>query len=202
MNFFITTPLEIQLVRNYDDNIELIKGKYNLQILDGDPNHSHIGGDGNLRSNYVNFYTCFPHEKLGRQYGLLPRVTKMDDLVNGNKNNFYTKDSDFGYMPDTSSILMAYDPVVSPSFICGFSSMGMLESVSSGGQYGTIGIAKNGYSWSKTYSEKQEGFYNCWGYAKCDWSTPGVPSTGYVFTSTDYQKNDYFLSPIFRFLIG
>ena len=194
-NFFVTTPLEIQLVKNYDDNIELIKGKYNLQILDGNPNHSHIGGDEGLRSNYVNFYTCFPHEKLGRQYGLLPRVTKMDDLANGNNNNFYTTDSDFGYMPDNSSTLMAYDPVVSPAFICGFSSMGMMESVSSGGQFGTIGATKNGFSWSKTYSEKQEGFYNCLGYAKCDWSTPGVPSTGYVFTSTDYQKNEYLNAP-------
>ena len=193
-NFFVTTPLEVQLVRNYDDNIELIKGEYNLQINDGHPNHQNWGGDSGMPSNYINFYTCFPHEKLGRQYGLLPVLTKMEDLANGNKNNFYTTDSDFGYMPD-SSFIMAYDPVVSPAFICGFSSMGMMESVSSGGQYGTIGITKNGYSWSKTYSEKQEGFYNCNGYAKCDWSTPGVPSTGYVFTPTDYQKNVYSNAP-------
>jgi hypothetical protein len=45
------TPIEIHLVRNYDDNIELIKGKHNIEYSNGSPT-----------STTRTWLTCFPHE--------------------------------------------------------------------------------------------------------------------------------------------
>lgn len=55
------TPLEIQLVRNFDDNVELIKGKWNTRYEDGDPTHAtrHCTVDWN---NVITWETCAPHE--------------------------------------------------------------------------------------------------------------------------------------------
>ena len=187
-NLLTTTPVEIQLVKNYDDNIELIKGQYNLQIIDGYPDHTTQGGpDHPERSNYLKFYTCFPHEKLGSQYFWFPVPTKGGELISGNASRFYTNDCMFGYVPNNSPV-MAYDPAVSDAFICGFSSMG----VPGLGGCGTIGVMKNGYSWSKTYSERHDGFYRS-EYSKCDWAGGG--STDWVFTPSDYQKNNYYNTP-------
>lgn len=63
------TPIEIQLIRNYDDNIELIKGKKNWYWHNGDPNDAtyHYQGQGFTGSNYTNleeWETEYPHEKL------------------------------------------------------------------------------------------------------------------------------------------
>ena len=187
-NLLTTTPVEIQLVKNYDDNIELIKGQYNLQIIDGYPDHTTQGGpDHPERSNYSKFYTCFPHEKLGSQYFWFPVPTKGGDLISGNASRFYTNDCMFGYVPNNSPV-MAYDPAVSDAFICGFSSMG----VPGLGGCGTIGVMKNGYSWSNTYSARHDGFYRT-RYSKCDWASGG--STDWVFTPSDYQSNDYYNTP-------
>ena len=51
------TPLEIHLVRNYNDNIELIKGKNNKEYKNGNPAFPDA-------SNVVEWVTCFPHEDL------------------------------------------------------------------------------------------------------------------------------------------
>lgn len=60
-------PLEIQLIRNYDDNIELIKGKHNVIYNTGNPNQFdyHYEGDSYTSSTYVNkeeWDTEFPHQ--------------------------------------------------------------------------------------------------------------------------------------------
>lgn len=56
------TPLEVQLVRNYEDNIELIKGKWNTEFKTGNPTQT----ERECRYVYhdvVNTWeTCFPHE--------------------------------------------------------------------------------------------------------------------------------------------
>ena len=57
VGFDEVTPLEIQLVRNYNDNIELIKGKKNREYKNGNPTFPDA-------SNVVEWYTCFPHEDL------------------------------------------------------------------------------------------------------------------------------------------
>jgi hypothetical protein len=181
-NFFTTTPLELHLVKNYDDNIELIKGQRNVQIIDGYPEHQTWGGYSDAPANYVRYNTCFPHEKLGTQEKLsganyiYVNPTKMDgnELIDGNKTSYKVSDCKLGYVPETIGIAkMAYDPAVSDAFICGFSSMGI----------GTIATVKNGYSWSKTYSQKTDNFYNMDGYYKCDGDGQ--------FTATTYNQNTY-----------
>lgn len=56
------TPLEIHLVRNYDDNIELIKGKNNRKYANGNPNDSTYELNGRYYNNITDWVTCFPHE--------------------------------------------------------------------------------------------------------------------------------------------
>ena len=60
-------PLEIQLVRNYDNNIELIKGKHNVEYATGDPNQTeyHYEGGSYTSTSYTNkseWQTEFPHQ--------------------------------------------------------------------------------------------------------------------------------------------
>jgi hypothetical protein len=79
------TPLEIQLVRNYNtenNSIELIKGKYNAKWASGDPNEStyhYEGGSytGSTSTNMTTGYTEFPHQDL---YGA-QLFTKQDELI-------------------------------------------------------------------------------------------------------------------------
>ena len=68
------TPLEIQLIRNYDENVELIKGKRNITYDTGDPSQSeytYIGGSytGGTYTNRKVWNTDFPHQDL---YGSKP----------------------------------------------------------------------------------------------------------------------------------
>ena len=49
------TPVEIQIVRNYSDNVELIKGKHNRRYAFGSPMIEHTG-------NTIDWMTCYPHE--------------------------------------------------------------------------------------------------------------------------------------------
>lgn len=63
------TPFELHLVRNYDDNIELIKGKKNWYWHNGDPNDAtyRYQGNGFTGTSYTNleeWETEYPHEKL------------------------------------------------------------------------------------------------------------------------------------------
>lgn len=60
-------PLEIQLIRNYDDNVELIKGQNNIRFETGDPNqasYTYQGGSytGGTFDNRVEFISDFPHQ--------------------------------------------------------------------------------------------------------------------------------------------
>lgn len=57
------TPIEIQLVRNYDDNIELIKGKKNRRYVNGNCTEEYYYISTVFRrENIVDWLTCFPHE--------------------------------------------------------------------------------------------------------------------------------------------
>lgn len=56
-----TCPIEIALVRNYDDNYELIKGKNNIEWLNGKPEDVTLDWNRNPK-NKVAWLTCFPHE--------------------------------------------------------------------------------------------------------------------------------------------
>ena len=159
-DFATTSPLEIALVRNYDDNYELIKGKWNQEYLDGFQEHNcFLDSECEGNNNYLSYISCFPHEKLGRKYktimsGGIP--TKGGDLISG---EYVDNTTNFGYVYNNNET-MAYDPVVSPIFICGFSTMGNQDGS------GATAVVKNGYSWSRLYSERtdsmyiQNGYYN------------------------------------------
>ena len=56
------TPVEIQLIRNYDDNVELIKGKHNRKYYNGNPNDEYYYISGFRRDNITDWLTCCPHE--------------------------------------------------------------------------------------------------------------------------------------------
>lgn len=62
------TPLEIQLIRNYDENIELIKGKKNVTYDTGDPNQKEYTYKGSYTGSTVQnkkeWDTDFPHQDL------------------------------------------------------------------------------------------------------------------------------------------
>lgn len=56
------TPIEIQLVRNYEDNLELIKGKENRKYINGNPNDDYYYISGRQYLNKFDWPTCYPHE--------------------------------------------------------------------------------------------------------------------------------------------
>ena len=153
-DYTISTPLEIQLVKNYDENLELIKGKYNLKVNDGHPDHETECNKGRY-SNYTNTLSCFPHEAAGYSY-MYTSPTKTDAIEDATTT--FT-DANIGYVY-TDGYLHCYDPVVSDSFICGFTTMGNKN----GG--GCASFIKNGYSWSKSYADRTDSLYYQNGYQK------------------------------------
>lgn len=202
------TPVEIQLVRNYEDSIELIKGKNNKRYVNGNPN-----------SASTQWVTCFPHEDAYASD--LP--TKANDLTvrntiyyrqgayNGNgtrsrsqydgsattrgggtrertpaqqQRNYNSRA--YGYFNPDGTI-MAYDPAVTSSFICGFSSL----------FGGTPSVIKNGKSWSKSYAEKTYSFYTQTGYTYMD-----VQSGYTVNVPTTFNSNEYIDAPVGYFNIS
>lgn len=82
-----STPLEIHLVRNYDDNIELIKGKNNKEYVNGNPTQA---TNFNNTSNINTWQTCFPHQDAYNSW--LP--TKKNDLTT--KAESYSRYGNFG----------------------------------------------------------------------------------------------------------
>ena len=153
-DFKVTMPIEIQLIRNYDENIELIKGKYNLKVKDGHPDHETECNKGRI-SNFSNYESCFPHEAAGTNF-LYVNCTKADEISDWKERK---SDANIGYMY-ADNTLHCYDPVVSDAFICGFTTMGNKN----GG--GCTSFMKNGYSWSKTHSEKNSSLYYQEGYER------------------------------------
>ena len=204
------TPLEIALVRNYDDNYELIKGKHNTEYVDGNPNHQ-VAWDS--YNNQVNWQTCYPHEdpyastlptekndlafrNSPKRMGGQRSSSSLDESGNrmgGQRTRGGTIDmepgrkwsySNYGYIYNDGEI-MAYDQAVSRAFICGFSSL----------KGGTVAVMKNGYSWSKTISDKNEAFYPEIGYS----NLYREEGTGNIETEqTKYNQNIYINTPISR----
>ena len=197
------TPIEIQLVRNYDEDIELIKGSVNVEYASGDPNETECtmrGGSytGHTIPNRTEWRTDFPHMN---KYGS-KSPTKTDDILTAKEVRYnYSADpttyeadvntseatstSDQGHVGVTrghsgnvsgrnfgwnrtegirhvigqsdinsygyihkSGFVMPYDPCVNPNFICGFSSLGE----------GTVSVMRDGYSWSKMCTARNDVF--------------------------------------------
>lgn len=79
---FDICPLEIQLVKNYDNNVELIKGDTNIVYETGNPNDKTYtikgnGYTGSTQNNRYEWRTSFPHQEL--QGATSP--TKTDNIV-------------------------------------------------------------------------------------------------------------------------
>ena len=144
------TPVEIQLVKNNENDIELIKGKWNKEYRSGDVNETTISTAGALidpyiGQNIVEWKTCYPHEALGN--GLLstfPNPTISETIGKDGWSGLYYRDGQ----------TMNYDPVVSDKFICGLSSM----------SNGVPAVIRNGRSWSNQNGETNEVFSNVQNY--------------------------------------
>ncbi len=217
-----TCPIEIALVRNYDDNYELIKGKNNIEWLNGKPEDVTLDWTHNPQ-NKVTWLTCFPHEspvqaKMPTEKNDLTVVneTRMQgkrtsDSSSSSSSNGGTSASGnfsgyrgstrggtidptgggrvystekYGYMYHNRET-MVYDQAVSPSFICGLSSY----------QGGVNAVMRNGYSWSKSESLKNEVFAPVVGYDyvyRTSGATPQISAD-----STTYNANTYINTPFF-----
>ena len=202
VNFKKFTPFEVQLVRNYDDNLELIHGVNNFELLDGVPLHSTAtilhGLNPIQYPNYLSTYSNFPHEKIGSAYYHTSESdidfpwryappTDISRFGDDGKRTLYDFDewNNVGYIKSDapSNNVMAYDPSVSPIFLCGFTSMGNDD----GG--GTPAVIKNGYSWSPMTSERYYSFYPQDGYykAKTTLDNDGFPTWDYTMTPPNTQ---------------
>lgn len=170
-NLRVTTPIEIQLIKNYDNNLELIKGKNNIVVRDGHFDHQTEANKGKV-SNFYNYQSCYPHEMAGiYPFLLTPNEgaaamwdvwpTKKDVISDTQTLKNLKSEANIGYVQGDGDV-MCYDPVVSDAFICGMTTMGNMKR--NGG--GTPAFIKNGYSWSKTYSERTDAMYNQYGYKK------------------------------------
>ena len=169
-NMYTNTPVEIQLLRNNEDSIELIKGKWNTYCP-----------FGIYEAQPRTWKSCFPHEALGMSLTDQQKanITVTSSLTNngvadeansrstdhmqrypsrrtkGKDNSTATNQqgNGIGYMYRDGST-MAFDPLVSNSFICGLSSLSS----------GVPAVMKDGYSWSKMSSINNNVLANVDGY--------------------------------------
>ena len=190
-------PIEIQLIRNYDENIELIKGRKNVKWMTGDPNqteYTYRGGGytGGTYPNRFDWETDFPHQNL---YGASnPTNDSLDSTVptrqenrgggyvNGTENqggkfggNRISDIISKGYM-HREGFVMPYDQVVSEAFICGFSSLGN----------GTVSVMRNGMSWSKLTGVNNRIFADVKGLDVVNMNGDGTSTV-----ATNYCANQY-----------
>ena len=181
------TPFEVQLIRNYNDDIELIKGKWNFR-----------------RQGYLNnqWQSCFPHEAFPNTMNLLNkrdtttysaltssavennsdtnlnniRVTSYTQTHTATKGDGVSNSFNAQYIYKDYNV-MAYDPVVSKNFICGISTMSS----------GTPSVMKDGRSWSKLVASTTNNILsNVKGYDKVE-NTGGTETT----TPTSHNYNEF-----------
>lgn len=96
-NFNDQTPIEIQLVRNYNDNAELIKGRFNVTSTTG---NWYANGTGLTASPTVGYFeTEYPHENL---YAAEP-PTKTTELQFVGSSSQYNEWGDYVDESDVSS---------------------------------------------------------------------------------------------------
>lgn len=172
-----TCPVEIQLVKNYDGDVELIKGWHNVRYVNGNPNDTTFTGSNRAPvANKQTWDTAFPHQDLfaanpptrNAIIDVAVQQNNTDQFAYGGRldvpntaqrvssssrsqrrnNRAVSYYVDHGYMPRSDNDVMPFDPVVNANFICGFSTF-CSPSVS---------IIKNGYGWSKANSINNEVF--------------------------------------------
>lgn len=208
------TPIEIQLVKNYSDDIELIKGKWNLNFYDGNPNNTTY----QKHSNRKEWLTCFPQEDL---YGA-DAPTKTEGIV---KKSVITLGGFRGSETSSSSgtgssgggVTMDGRRVSSRNWgsgnfdgrrgstnvgyvyqdgeIMGYDPVVNPNFICGASSFmkGTVSVIKNGYSWSKSTADKNESFYTANGYQFVTYE-----NEAYSYSSTTYNEGTYINSPVAR----
>lgn len=179
-------PIEVQLVKNYDNNAELIKGKWNVRYLSGDKNEtgftqSGCGFTSNTIANKYEWKTEFPHEELWSAFpptetsSIMEKSIDQQTIIQRNYSMYggFTETAPesirrmtrqrplsaytVGYMTHIGET-MPYDQAVSEAFICGISSWKASKQPSGSCYVGNVAVQKNGYSWSKANIIKNEVF--------------------------------------------
>lgn len=189
------TPLEVQLVKNYDGNIELIKGKKNVKYESGDPNQEtfHYEGGSYTSATYVNkteWITEFPHQDLcsnetpTKTDNLLVTTSERGGAVFSRGGRYITDQNSYGYRHRDGE-LMPYDQAVSTAFICGVSTL----------SDGTMSVQRNGRSWSKLSSVNNKIFADVEGLDLIkkvrQLGTDGRWYWAESAVTTDYCENEY-----------
>lgn len=161
-------PIEVQLVRNYNSKVELIKGNvsyYHNWLIEPST------------ANTIPFITAYPHQEILNNTSGYP-TTKISGSAPKTTAYMakYTPSTRYGVK---QSELFLYDPMVNNDFICGFSTIGNCAS-----------IIKNGYSWYKGDTNTNDVLYDCNGYVMYD-------NSNYenTFIDTDYMKNSSLGAP-------
>ena len=180
-NLTWNTPVEVQLVRNVVNDqatLELIKGKNNKYYKRGIPY------SGGTEQEYTTWVTAYPHEWKSRSVTNPttsggPGTTTVNRtpgrVGQATSRTGGTYDSTMGYFPADGDIF-AYDPSVSPNFICGFSSFGGP----------TASVIKDGYSWYHGTDAHNEALYVQPGYLK-----QYRDGRTYSTSSTTFNANAY-----------
>jgi len=212
-SFLENTPLEIHLVRNYSDNIELIKGRQNIQYVDGNPNHTMYSDSTGWHSNIRQWVTDFPHED--PYNAALP--TKVNDLslkntssqwggnratagksvderstIGGSRTNPSTRaggsttSEDRDYSRSTLGYMQNMGEIMCYDPAVSDTFICGMSSL----YYGYPSVIKNGYSWSTSYAEKMESFYKQAGYL---YVTKSGDTLNYERTSK--YENSYYNAP-------
>lgn len=161
-------PIEVQLVRNYENDLELIKGSKSWY-------HPNVPN----ATNGVEVNSAYPHEDtkrietsaMGRKYTVYP--TKPMEFSNPETNDVY-------YFTNDNELFL-YDPMINPNFICGFSTIGRCPSV-----------IKNGYSWYKGNTSSTDARVNSNGYFVYDYNNDNTYRSNYhIDTLTDAPAITY-----------
>lgn len=184
------TPLEIALVRNYDDNYELIKGKNNKNYTIGNPLEYDYYISGRRYINPNEWETCFPHED--PYSSELP--TKENDLKTKNKQGYLG-----GRRSDTSSGSNSYGASNSDT-----SASGNFSGRRGGTRGGTIDRSGGGRYYSPltygyinndgeimAYDQAVSTAFIC-GFSSLLGGTVSVMKNGYSWSSINSSKNEAF----------
>lgn len=212
------TPVEIQLVRNYEDNIELIKGKWNKEYANGNPTETAYTVSNRSYNNINEWRTCFPHEDpyncdlptkrndltLRNTQTLFggsrtsdgngtSNVTRGGSRTTGSEGNFGggRRGSGSGSTRVYNNSMYGYVPRDMET-LCYDPCVNndFICGFSSMGKFGCPSIRKNGYSWSKSVADKYEAFYQQNGYMQLyrEQSTNNVEESATTFNKNEYKN--------------
>lgn len=210
------TPLEIQLIRNYDDNIELIKGTRNVEYATGNPNDQdyRYSGGGYTSQTYTNkseWLTDFPHQDLyaskaptntnGLSLTTQERRGWVQGSTSGRQGDFSGSGTARRAFSDTNSSSSyngtsqanGYGYMHKKGYPMPYDqavSSAFICGFSSMGD-GTVSVMRNGNSWSKICTIENKLFANVRGMDYVEKTNSGTTTT-----STEYCMNYYRNSPL------